>query len=204
VSVSVLNTDAGLSGKTLVNAEDTQTVTGAKTFDRDPSAPFAVTSGSAVVTNLDADKLDGQEGSYYLNVAANHVAAWTSYTPIWSATGSAPTLGNATLGGKYVQIGKLVTFRMSFTFGSTSAAGTGAFRFTLPVTAANSGGNGDVFVARILDTGTQQYNAFASLTSSTTLFVSYTGEVGSGVGAGAPITWATGDLIEVSGSYEAA
>lgn len=31
------------------------------TFDRDPSAPFAVSSGSAVVENLDADKLDGKD-----------------------------------------------------------------------------------------------------------------------------------------------
>lgn len=36
-----------------------ETVTGLWTFDRDTSAPFAVTSGSAVVTNLDSDMLDG-------------------------------------------------------------------------------------------------------------------------------------------------
>lgn len=41
------------------------TQTGLITFDRDPSAPFAVTASSAVVTNLDADLLDGQHGSYY-------------------------------------------------------------------------------------------------------------------------------------------
>jgi hypothetical protein len=41
------------------------TQTGLITFDRDPSAPFAVTSGSAKVTNLDADLLDGQTGTAY-------------------------------------------------------------------------------------------------------------------------------------------
>jgi hypothetical protein len=35
------------------------------TFDRDPAAPFAVTSGSAVVPNLDADKLDGLDSTYF-------------------------------------------------------------------------------------------------------------------------------------------
>lgn len=70
MSISVLNTDAGLSGKTIVNLEDGQTVTGLKTFDRDPNPPFAVSSGSAVVTNLDADKLDGQEGSSYFRTDA--------------------------------------------------------------------------------------------------------------------------------------
>lgn len=66
MSISVLNTDAGLSGKTITNLEDAQTVTGLKTFDRDPNAPFAVSSGSAVVSNLDADKLDGVEGANYV------------------------------------------------------------------------------------------------------------------------------------------
>lgn len=47
------------------------TQTGLITFDRDPDAPFAVSSSSAVVTNLDADKLDGQHGTYYLD-RANH------------------------------------------------------------------------------------------------------------------------------------
>lgn len=61
MSISILNTDAGLSGTTLLNAESAQTVTGAKTFDRDPNPPFVVTSGSAVVPNLDADKWDGQD-----------------------------------------------------------------------------------------------------------------------------------------------
>lgn len=35
------------------------TWTGLQTFDRDPSVPFVVTSGSAKVTNLDADQWDG-------------------------------------------------------------------------------------------------------------------------------------------------
>lgn len=65
-TVTVTNTDAGLSGKTLSVCETDQTISGAKTFNRAPNAPFAVQSGSAVVTNLDADKLDGQEGAYYL------------------------------------------------------------------------------------------------------------------------------------------
>lgn len=67
MSISVLNTDAGLGGKTIITAETTQTITAAKTYDLDPNPPFVVTSGSALVTNLDADKLDGQDGSYYQN-----------------------------------------------------------------------------------------------------------------------------------------
>lgn len=80
MSVSVLNTDAGLSGKTLVNAEDSQTITGLKTFDRDPNAPFAVSAGSAKVDNLDADKLDGDDwtsGVDQIQAGAGSVSAPT-------------------------------------------------------------------------------------------------------------------------------
>jgi hypothetical protein len=88
MSISVLNTDAGLSGTTLLNAESTQTITGSKTFDRDPSAPFTVTSGSAVVTNLDADKLDGVEGAGYADIAQTRTISgvWTfSAKPAFNA-----------------------------------------------------------------------------------------------------------------------
>lgn len=68
MAISVLNTDAGLSGKTIVNLEDNQTVTGLKTYDRDPNPPFAVSANSAVVPNLDADKLDGHEATAFAQI----------------------------------------------------------------------------------------------------------------------------------------
>ncbi len=77
MSISVLNTDAGLSGKTIVNAEDAQTVTGLKTYDRDPNPPFAVTAGSAVVANLDADKVDGYEAAALAVLAENETVTGT-------------------------------------------------------------------------------------------------------------------------------
>jgi len=40
-------------------AAGSYTITGLFTFDRDPGAPFAVTATSAMVANLDADKVDG-------------------------------------------------------------------------------------------------------------------------------------------------
>ncbi len=66
MSVSVLNTTASLTGKTLAKLEDSQTITGAKTFDLGASAPFIVVSGAAKVANLDADLLDGVDGASYL------------------------------------------------------------------------------------------------------------------------------------------
>jgi hypothetical protein len=65
--IQVANTDADLSGNTVVTEENAYTITGLHTFSRSTNAPFAVVSGAAVVANLDADKLDGQTGSYYID-----------------------------------------------------------------------------------------------------------------------------------------
>lgn len=67
--IQVANTDADLSGNTVVTEENAYTITGLHTFSRSTSAPFACVSGAAVVTYLDSDKLDGQEGAYYLAAA---------------------------------------------------------------------------------------------------------------------------------------
>lgn len=90
MATTVTNTIASLEGKTLVNAEDSQTVTGAKTFDRDPSAPFVVSAGSAVVTNLDADKVDGFHaadlGGADPTTVETITAVWTFTTnPVFNA-----------------------------------------------------------------------------------------------------------------------
>lgn len=65
---TVTNTDANLDGNTLVLEELPATITALHTFDRDPNAPFAVSAGSAVVPNLDADKLDGLEATAFYNL----------------------------------------------------------------------------------------------------------------------------------------
>lgn len=84
--VAVLNTSAGVSGKTLDLLETDQTLTGLKTFDRDPSAPFAVTASSAVVTNLDSDKLDGLHGAaysllHYTNATTTSTGSQNDFAP---------------------------------------------------------------------------------------------------------------------------
>ena len=97
--IQVANTDADLSGNTVVTEENAYTITGLHTFSRSTNAPFACISGAAVVTYLDADKLDGQEGTYYLaaanitgtTLASNVVtssltAVGTIATGVWQGT----------------------------------------------------------------------------------------------------------------------
>lgn len=68
-TVSVLNTDADISGHTLITAEADRTITGNITFSRSPSAPFTVTVGSANVANLDSNFLQGHLASFFQNAS---------------------------------------------------------------------------------------------------------------------------------------
>ena len=96
--IQVINTDADLAGNTLVTEENAYTITGLHTFSRSTNAPFAVVSGAAVVSNLDADELDGQHGSYYLDAAnfTGTLAVANGGTGATSLTDGGVLLGNGT------------------------------------------------------------------------------------------------------------
>lgn len=78
ISGSMVPTGGGAGGS--VDGTASYTQTGLITFDRTGAAllsryPFAVAVGSEKVANLDADLLDGQEGTYYTN--ASNLASGT-------------------------------------------------------------------------------------------------------------------------------
>lgn len=86
-NVTVQNTTASLTSKTLAKLEDTQTFTGQKTFNIGASAPFVCVSGAAKVDYLDADKLDGAEGTAYHDAAqltGDIAAARLPLANLWS------------------------------------------------------------------------------------------------------------------------
>jgi hypothetical protein len=82
ISSNQQRTSGGGSGGSVSFPATSITITGAWTFDRDPLAPFSVSSGSAVVTNLDADKLDGKDESAFAEIAASETISgtWTFST----------------------------------------------------------------------------------------------------------------------------
>lgn len=69
------STRSGGSGGGSFDGAQSWTQTGLVTFDRDPSAPFAVTASSAKVDNLNADKLDGYDESEFFKLADNETVA---------------------------------------------------------------------------------------------------------------------------------
>lgn len=206
-TISILNTSANLSGKTVLTAEADETITGLKTFSRGASAPFAVAVGGGNVANLDADKVDGRDSTYLLDLpnATNWATAslvWASYTPTWAASGTQPVLNNGTMTGRYLQIGKLVFFDISLQPGSTTTFGTGNYTWSLPVIASSSFGAG-ACPATILDSGTTNYLGIAVRVSATTFSINLDNSA-SVAGQTTPMTWANGDVLRVSGFYEAA
>ena len=136
------------------------------------------------------------------------VDGFTSYTPTLSAFGgTGPTLGNGTLEGRYLRVGRLCYYQISLTFGSTSTYGsTSAYAFGLPFSSSQFAILGQ---AIILDAGTNWYYNYQaeSKTQGSGAFVGLVGVNGgatSSVRQNFPITFGTGDGIFISGVYEVA
>lgn len=183
-NVSVANTTSNISAQTIVLAGRDHTITGLHTFDRDPSAPFAVSANSAVVTNLDADKLDGLDWSTAFT--------WASYTPTWAGSGGSPSVGNGTISGAYWTLGKSAQVFFSLTWGSTTTANSAtAWTFSLPVTATRASGCGMLFDS---SSGNLYPITYYAVTG-TTVGIAFNNGTGN-VTATNPMTWATGDIIQ--------
>jgi hypothetical protein len=157
----------------------------------------AITAAEGMVVYLqDTNLLYVYDGAAW-NIVSN-TAAWTSYTP----TTTNITIGNGTWASSYIQIGKTVHLKVRFTLGSTSAI-TGAATFSLPVTATGFG-----YGTANLNAGSNYFGV--SVISGTANVVANainaagTYAVGSSTSATVPATWATGHIISLSITYEAA
>lgn len=135
----------------------------------------------------------------------NSISEWTSYTPVWTSTGTAPAIGTGQLLGKYLRINKFIMAEISMLTGATTTYGTGTYYWSLPVTAkaplwnyANCG------MGRIFDaSAVQAYWTAALFIAGDTTKIGCTSQNGS-VGQTAPMTWATSDELTIQIMYEAA
>jgi hypothetical protein len=124
---------------------------------------------------------------------------WAAYTPTWTAVTTNPTLGNGILAGDFMQAGKLVAFRIDLTFGSTTNAGSGNYRWSLPVTSIIGSplpvGQGSTQIANVRTWGARLFAVGSViLTDSAGVEVSHNN----------PGVWANGSRILITGMYEAA
>jgi hypothetical protein len=148
----------------------------------------------SVGDELDVDKLNG---------------VFTSYTPTWSSTGSAPSIGNGSIVGKWWRQGQTVYFSILLTAGSSTTFGSGAWKFTVPI-AIESSGSLSFVVSGVAVDNSAGNAAFAVsstgfLLSSSTVFELWVpGGASNVVTPTAPMAWATSDVLEIVGSYFAA
>ena len=139
--------------------------------------------------------------------------AYTSFTPTLTAVTTDPTLGTGpTQTGGYVQFGTLVTGQAQIRFGSSgAAAGSGAYRVNLPVSAdttlqrtASVGGRASV-VGEVMvrdESGGTVRLGYLQLVSATTALIMC--DAGTSVGAvtdSSPWTWTNNDWLFYKFSY---
>lgn len=168
----------------------------ATTAARDAAIASPV-EGRTVYTS-DTDTFWYYNGTAWVSV--NKGSAWTAYTP----TLTNATVGNGTVAGSYIQQGKLVSFRARFALGSTSTV-TGNINLSLPFAAAT--GSLQLADCILEDAGVSVYPGVAELSGSVAS-VRATGASGTyatqvQVGPTVPFTWASGDAVNVQGTYEA-
>ena len=138
--------------------------------------------------------------------------AWTSYTPVWTASTTNPAIGNGTIQGKFCQVNKLVVARINIVFGSTTTFGSGNFLFSYPVTSAAplSANERLLSSGQYLDSSTgNSYFAIARYNSlSTTDFLvqvfSNASQALQLMGPTVPFTAANNDAMQLNFCYEAA
>jgi hypothetical protein len=122
-----------------------------------------------------------------------------TYTPAYSGS-----LGNGTITGTYVKIGRLVFFTVSFGMGSTTTVPAGGMTFGAPFTAAAAGVVGGNLLcvdssAATIYTGLVSFN-----TTTTVLPYRQDAPTPGGFTSVDPFTWATSDGVALCGIYLAA
>lgn len=165
-----------------------------------PSNPYA----GQMIFETDTDKFVARVASNAAWQEVVDLGAWDTYTPVDTNV----TIGNGTQVARFVRLGRTIHFLWSLTFGTTTSFGAGV-SIGIPVAAATPGAW--ICGVYILDSGTQDYSAgarinaggsIARITLGITTGTAITG--GGGVTSTIPFTWAVNDILQVSGTYEAA
>lgn len=132
---------------------------------------------------------------------------WTGYTPTFQGF----TLGNGTVTGRYTQMGETVDFWVFVTLGSTSAM-TSNLEVGVPVTGLSAPGflypMGTAHAKASAATGANVHKGF--VINGATGPIAFARVLIPSTASGStwntitPLTWATGDIFSIRGSYEVA
>jgi hypothetical protein len=152
--------------------------------------------GDGAVTNAKLDTTAGEPGG-----------KWKAYTPTLTGAVTNPTLGSSTVTGRYTQVGKTVICHVLYTIvtGGAFNAGSGLYRFSLPVAANTTAPAAYDGIGVIFDSGTEFMVAIAKMASAGTQVELSKAKDGLNLSNNTPIaTWANGDYVRFTITYEAA
>lgn len=157
---------------------------------------FAAGDNATVVDNLNTLR----------DVAKAESEAWSTYGTIASFTASGSNPSGGTWTGRYKQVGKSVEFWIRIV--QAAGVGTGTYKVLLPVAPiANYPSHFDVFVSDVSSGFFYVGKTFGLATSTVSLAYDSNGSANAPITAltnTAPFAMAAGDIIEITGSYEAA
>jgi len=130
---------------------------------------------------------------------------WVSFGSVaWTATGSAPVLGNGQLTANYMATAHTYIYFLRLVWGSTTTGGTGDWRFNAAFNLANAN---NYMGGVIFDTSATKYYPAAAYLLDTTPHIQAIGSwtaagVVGNVSATHPITFASGDILTLVGSFQ--
>lgn len=127
--------------------------------------------------------------------------AWVSFSSTWISSGAQPNLGNGSIIFKYKRSGNTVQCSVLITMGSTTTYGAIGYGFRLPFNVAAG-------ASHIGKAGYYDASSDATVMQMTAIcdpgnnYVALRNDSGGVVGPAAPITFASGDKIYASFTYE--
>jgi hypothetical protein len=200
----------GLANKTLQSPTINAPIITNPTITVDTISEFTSANGVTV------DGLNIKDSRLNTNnsVPNNALINTGTFGSSWAWADWSPTLTNLSGGtltfAKFTQQGKTVRFRLKYVLAGAGVAG--AVTFTLPVTAATQYGtsNHQIGEGILDDGGATFYQGVCFLAASTTiatirvLNASATYATYTALSSTVPFTWASTDVIQIQGEYEAA
>ncbi|WP_458085803.1 hypothetical protein [Streptomyces malaysiensis] len=168
---------------------------------------------AGMVTYLkDVKRVQVYDGTAWRDVFSG-ASGWQSYSPVWSATTTNPSLGNGTLTATYMKIGNMCQISLMLTIGSSTSKGNGTYGFSLPFQAANTGAGGcpGVLSATFSRSNTPNHGLGDTplgngATSTTNIWFPNPGSTGDANvwTHNAPWSYGTGDVFRLFGCYQTA
>lgn len=154
-----------------------------------------------LIYETDTLELRMYNGSEWVKVGGT--GAWTAYTPTWSGT-----IGNGTLNGTWMRIGRTIHWRANVLWGSTTSHAAAAQSLSVPVAPVVATYAFPVGQCVCMDAGVITWWGFVSMNgglgTSLVAGISQNGTTAGLLNHIVPFTWGNGDILYAEGTYEAA